>query len=106
MLKSAWSHRNAAVCEVLLGSGADSEAPGAYETGIGRPLGYALFFGRARAATITLVCVQLLRHYGTRVDLPWAAAPGRLERIRQFFQDDHRLLPAAGLAAPQQKLAQ
>lgn len=105
-LHYACRHRNAAVCEVLLRSGADPEAPGAYENGIDRPLGYALFFGRARAATATPACVQLLLHYGARIDLPYAAALGRLGRIRQFFQDGHRLVPAAGLAPPQQTLAQ
>ena len=105
-LHFACRHQNAAVCEVLLRSGADLEAPGSYDSGIDTPLGYALFFGRPAAAAGTPPCVHLLLHYGAQVDLPFAAALGRLERVRQFFHVDQGLLPIAGIAAPERTIAQ
>lgn len=105
-LHYACRHQNVAVCEVLLRSGAGLEAPGSYDSGIDTPLGYALFYGRAAAATGTPPCVHLLLHYGAQVDLPFAAALGRLERVRQFFSPDQGLLSIAGIAAPEQTIAQ
>jgi len=98
--------QNAAVAEVLLRAGASLEVPGAYNDGIDTPLGYALFYGRPFTRAALPHCVHLLLHYGAQVHLPFAAALGRLERVRQFFHSHGGLLPTAGIGAPERLLAQ
>lgn len=86
-LHSAVSANDVAAAAALLDGGADIDAPGAVIAN-GPPLVDAVVFRQWTAA-------HLLVARGCRVNLPYAAALGRLDLVRRFVADDGTVVPGA-----------
>jgi len=106
----AVSINNVPVAEVLLKAGADTEAVAGSDATLDTALGNALFYGTdPRLKKYDENCPELLVRYGAKVYLPFAAGLGRLDLVKEFFDESGTVKPNAGRTgdrqlAPQQAL--